>query len=71
MTLRFVDLKAILLDAEATGRTVTLDGCMYWPKREGSGWYLQGRKCSSRSIHDEDFEDGYVYRMFEDVEYYG
>ena len=71
MTLRFVDLKAILLDAEATGRTVTLDGCDYWPKRQDGGWYLQGRKCDSRSIWDEDFEDGYVYRKFEDVEYYG
>ena len=71
MTLRFVDLKAILLDAEATGRTVTLDGCMYWPQRESDGWYLKGRKCDSRSLYDEDFEDGDVYRKFEDVEYYG
>lgn len=70
MKLQFVDLKAILLDAEATDRTVILDGCDYWPKRQSNGWYLEGRKCSSRSLYDEDFEDGDVYRKFEDVEYY-
>jgi hypothetical protein len=71
MDLRFVDLKAILLDAEAKGNTVELDGCIYWPKRQSDGWYLEGRKCSSRSLYDEDFEDGDVYRKFENVEYYG
>ena len=30
MNIRFVDLKAILLDAETTDRTVTLDGYMYY-----------------------------------------
>jgi hypothetical protein len=71
MNIRFVDLKAILLDAETTDRTVTLDGCMYWPKRQSDGWYLEGRKCSDHAIYDEDFEDGDLYRKFETVEYYG
>jgi hypothetical protein len=44
---------------------------MYWPKRQSDGWWLEGRKCSSRGLYDEDFEDGDVYRKFEDVEYYG
>lgn len=71
MNLRFVDLKAILLDAEATARTVTLDGHDYWPKRQSDGWWLEGRKCSSRALYDEDFEDGDVYRKFETVDYWG
>ena len=70
MNLRFVDLKAILLDAEVTNRIVTLDGCIYWPKRQSNGWYLEGRKCRDQAIYDEDFEDGNVYRKFENVEYY-
>lgn len=71
MNLRFVDLKAILLDAEAKGYTVILDGCIYWPKRLSDGWWLEGRKCYSRSLYDEDFEDGEVYRKFETVDYHG
>ena len=71
MNLRFVGLKAILLDAETTDRTVTLDGYIYWPKRKSNCWYLEGRKCDDQIIYDEDFEDGNVYRKFENVEYYG
>lgn len=71
MNLRFVNLKSILLDAEARGYTVILDGCIYWPKRQSDGWYLEGRKCFDRSLYDKDFEDGEVYRKFEIVDYHG
>lgn len=73
MNTKFVKVEAVFAHAAEHHHTVTLDGNMYWVKRDEAYkcWDLEGRKCPSAYVYDEDLEDGSFYERFEMMEYFG
>ena len=73
MNTKFVNVKAVFAHAAEHHNTVMLDGKDYWVKRDEACkcWDLDGCKCPSRYVYDEDLEDGSFYEKFETIEYFG
>jgi hypothetical protein len=73
MDTKFVKVEAVFAHAAEHHNTVTLDGNMYWVKRDEAYkcWNLDGRKCPWTTVYDEDLEDGSFYKRFEIIEYFG
>ena len=73
MNTKFVNVQAVFAHAAEHNNTVMLDGNDYWVKRDEAYkcWDLDGRKCPSTSVYDEDLEDGSFYERFETMEYFG
>ena len=73
MDTKFVKVEAVFAHAAEHHETVMLDGKDYWVKRDEiyKCWDLEGRKCPSTHVYDEDLEDGSFYERFETIEYFG
>ena len=61
MDTKFVKVEAVFAHAAERHETVMLDGKDYWVKRDEAYkcWDLEGRKCPSTHVYDEDLEDDY------------